>query len=240
MKLKLKNFFSKWSLLFLIAIATLGYLFWPNIEMVSIKVPRGQVKVVTLPDSSEVILNSESSLAYDSTEFQQNREVILCGEAFFKIKIGKPFFVKSDFVTTKTFGASFNVRLRGKGVRVSCVTGKVTVRSNQNEQPSVELVSGYQTVVQRGSLPSSPQKFELADAIGWQTGEFIFKNTPLMQVFAEMERHFNIHFKLRKKLQELTLTGRIRNSDIEYALNFVSLASGLKYESVDDSTFVIY
>lgn len=123
MKSKIKNFLSKWSLLFLVLVVTFGYFFWPKVEMVSFKVPRGQIKIVTLPDSSEIILNAESSLKYDSTKFQQKREVILCGEAYFKIKLGKPFFVKSDFVTTKTFGASFNVRFRGKKVRVSCLMG---------------------------------------------------------------------------------------------------------------------
>ncbi len=110
--------------------------------MVSFKVPRGQIKIVTLPDSSEIILNAESSLKYDSTEFQQKREVVLCGEAYFKIKLGKPFFVKSDFVTTKTFGASFNVRFRGKKVRVSCLMGKVSVQANRNKH-EVKLASGY-------------------------------------------------------------------------------------------------
>ena len=239
MKLKIKNFLSKWSLLFLVLVVTFGYLFWPKVEMVSFKVPRGQIKIVTLPDSSEIILNAESSLKYDSTEFQQKREVILCGEAYFKIKLGKPFFVKSDFVTTKTFGASFNVRFRGKKVRVSCLMGKVSVQANRNKD-EVGLASGYQTSVYKNSGPSLPKKIELANAISWTTGEFTFKDTPLMEVFAEIERHFDIHLRLKKRLEKLTFTGRIKNSDIIYALNFVSLASGLKYDSVNDSTFVIY
>lgn len=141
-EIKNKNFFSKGSLLFLVLVVTFGYFFWPKVEMVSFKVPRGQIKIVTLPDSSEIILNAESSLKYDSTKFQQKREVILCGEAYFKIKLGKPFFVKSDFVTTKTFGANFNVRFRGKKVRVSCLMGKVSVQANRNKD-QVELGSGY-------------------------------------------------------------------------------------------------
>jgi len=239
MKSKIKNFFSKWSLPFLVLVVTFGYLFWPKVEMVSVKVPRGQIKIVTLPDSSEIILNAESSLKYDSTKFQQKREVILCGEAYFKIKLGKPFFVKSDFVTTKTFGASFNVRFRGKKVRVSCLTGKVSVQANRNKD-EVELASGYQTSVYKDSGPSLPKKIELAHAISWTTGEFTFKDTPILEVFAEIERHFKIKLKMKKRLENLTFTGRIKNSDINYALNFVSLASGLKYDSVNDSTFVIY
>jgi len=239
MKLKIQNFFSKWSLLFLVLVVTFGYFFWPKVEMVSFKVPRGQIKIVTLPDSSEIILNAESSLKYDSTKFKQKREVILCGEAYFKIKLGKPFFVKSDFVTTKTFGASFNVRFRGKKVRVSCLTGKVSVQANRNKD-EVGLASGYQTAVYKDRALSLPQKFELADAISWTTGEFTFKDTPLLEVFAVIERHFDIHLSMKKRLANLTFTGRIKNSDIDYALNFVSLASGLKYDSVNDSTFVIY
>ncbi len=104
----------------------------------------------------------------------------------------------------------------------------------------MELASGYQTAVYKDRALSLPQKFELANAISWTTGEFTFKDTPLLEVFAVIERHFDIHLRLKKRLENLTFTGRIKNFDINYALNFVSLASGLKYDSVDDSTFVIY
>ncbi|MCH8021457.1 DUF4974 domain-containing protein [candidate division KSB1 bacterium] len=119
------------------------------------------------------------------------------------------------------------------------MTGKVSVQANRNKD-EVELASGYQTSVYKDSALSLPQKFELANAISWTTGEFTFKDTPLLEVFAVIERHFDIHLSMKKRLENLTFTGRIKNSDIIYALNFVSLASGLKYDSVNDSTFVIY
>ena len=61
-----------------------------------------------------------------------------------------------------------------------------------------------------------------------------------MEVLAEMERKFDIDLRVKRDVRNLTFTGRIKDSDLNYALDFVSLACGLKYDSVNDSTFIIY
>lgn len=237
----MNRFLSKFPMLLVVVVIAYMYFFWwSKFEILTVKVPRGSIKVVTLPDSSKVTLNAESSLKYNPRKWRKKREVILGGEAYFKIKLGKPFFVKTDVVITKTFGAKFNIKLRGKKATVSCVSGKVMAHSNQKSQEVVELESGFATSVLKDSVPNTPYKFNVEETIGWTTGEMKFTNTPLMEVFAEMERQFNINLRFRKKLQSLTFTGRIKKTDVNYALDFVSLAAGLRFDSVNDSTFVIY
>ena len=184
-------------------------------------------------------LNSEFSLKYNSRGWSTKREVVLSGEAFFKIRLGKPFSVKTEIATVKTFGAKFNLKLRGRKATVSCVSGKVMVNSNQNPAESVELKPGFATSVLQDSFPGAPYPL-LQEALSWTSGEMRFTNRPLREVLSEMERRFNINFRINKNLRNLTFTGRIKDSDVNYALNFVSLACGLKYSAINDSSFVIY
>ena len=235
----MKKLVPKLSFLSVLVFVTCAYFVWWARHNVTICVPRGAIRVVTLPDSSEVTLNSESSLKYNSRGWSKKREVVLSGEAFFKIKLGNPFSVRTEVATVKTFGARFSLKLRGRKATVSCVSGKVTVVSNHNPSGAVELQPGFTTSVQQEGLPSAPYP-STQDVLSWTSGEMRFTNRPLREVLSEMARRFNINFRINKNLHNLTFTGRIKDSDVNYALNFVSLACGLKYSALNDSSFVIY
>ncbi|MFQ5771306.1 MAG: FecR family protein, partial [bacterium] len=119
--------------------------------------------MVSLPDNSEVNLNAESSIKYPPKSWAKQREVILTGEAFFKVaEVGTPFSVRSGFVVTSVLGTSFNVRARGIQVEVACVTGKVSVKSLQKAYEPVILSPGLASLVQQDSAPAQPYPFDLS------------------------------------------------------------------------------
>ncbi|MCF6185707.1 MAG: FecR domain-containing protein, partial [Bacteroidales bacterium] len=55
----------------------------------------GEHKTLALLDGSQVILNSKSGLNYSKKDWKKNRDVYLNGEAFFEIKKGSKFNVKT-------------------------------------------------------------------------------------------------------------------------------------------------
>lgn len=68
---------------------------------------------VTLPDSSEVWLNSGSKLIYSKNlNHLCTREVTLSGEAYFKVKhdTNHPFIIHTDYLDIKDLGTVFNVK----------------------------------------------------------------------------------------------------------------------------------
>jgi ferric-dicitrate binding protein FerR (iron transport regulator) len=83
-----------------------------KINYFKIKVPYGSKSTIELPDSSEVVLNSGSSLEYPDHFGATDRTVFLHGEAYFDVKRNKhkPFYVKTDEVTIKVLGTQFNVK----------------------------------------------------------------------------------------------------------------------------------
>ncbi|NJK95763.1 MAG: FecR domain-containing protein [Bacteroidales bacterium] len=66
----------------------------------------GQKKEITLPDGTNIWLNSGTTLKYANTFGQQNREVFLIGEAYFNVTrdTTKTFIVRTDNITIKSFG----------------------------------------------------------------------------------------------------------------------------------------
>ena len=67
----------------------------------------GEKAHVFLPDSTEIVLNSGSSVQYDLNYNNKDRIVIFEGEAYFDVRTNpeKPFLVKSDLIEVEaTFG----------------------------------------------------------------------------------------------------------------------------------------
>ena len=77
----------------------------------SVEVPPGEMAVVSLPDGSQVELNSGSVIQFNRLFGVTNRNVSLNGEAFFEVVSGDtPFKVTSNGTATEVLGTGFNVR----------------------------------------------------------------------------------------------------------------------------------
>ena len=80
---------------------------------------RGSHLAVTLPDGSKVNLNADSRLTYKPYQWIISRNVELEGEAFFEVKQGKRFSVKSNQNKVNVLGTSFNIFSRPGNYRVT-------------------------------------------------------------------------------------------------------------------------
>ena len=113
----------------ILGITTLFFQFQPptfHIAENNSKLP----KTLYLPDSSKIILSAHSSIKY-AKDFNKNRNVSLFGEAFFEVKKDTmhPFIIKTNEITTKVLGTSFNVKTTESFVKVVVNTGLVQVNS---------------------------------------------------------------------------------------------------------------
>ena len=88
---------------------------------------------VYLPDSSQVILNAESKISFNKKTWDENRNVTLEGEAFFKVAKGKRFTVATESGIITVLGTQFNVENRKNFFEVTCYEGLVSVTYNNKE-----------------------------------------------------------------------------------------------------------
>lgn len=183
----------------------------------------------SLSDGSEINLNSESKISFSKKNFGSSRRLNLYGEAFFKVKTGNPFTVKTPNGTVTVLGTSFNVFSRDKDFKVACLSGEVMVTSMKQ---SVTIASGESAML-NGEKLIKYQNDKIKYITGWLNGEFYFENTPLYLVFNEIERQYNVKFVGMKRVDEY-FTGSFVNKDLRTALEIVCIPMGLEYEIRDN------
>lgn len=94
----------------------------------------GETVRLTLPDSSQVVLNANSELTYGNWN-NDAREVWLKGEALFTVKpAAGTFSVHAGEVRVDVLGTVFNVKQRRGATQVYLVSGKVKITADGRAQ----------------------------------------------------------------------------------------------------------
>jgi ferric-dicitrate binding protein FerR (iron transport regulator) len=223
-----RNFSMYWSAaasVTLIVLLTTVYLYTAPVQVIAGK---GQHIENTLPDGSAVSVNAGSKITYSKSGFADNRSLKLEGEAFFLVQKGKPFVVKTRLGTAEVLGTTLNVYARGNEFAVSCLTGRVRVTANSQHvilEPGEKagLISG--TLVRIVNIPTS-------DMAVWRAGEFHFDNLPLIVIFEEIERQFNVNI-IATGIENRFFTGSFSNKNLNEVLETVCLPMKLEYEIRD-------
>lgn len=220
-----------------IALLASAYFFLKPAAPVEIQTLYGQTKRVMLPDESIVVLNAGSFLHYDPSTWKEERSIGLEGEAYFEVKKSAvPFSVSSGGSRIDVLGTAFNVKSRHETTAVACLTGKVKFRNSKDNNQSVVLTKGTAAFL-RNNVLSEVYPITSEDAIQWITGNLSFDNTPLKEVFAELERHFNKKIIVKKDLGNLTFTGKFKEPELNNVIKTICLSAGLAYSiSVDTIT----
>lgn len=147
----------------------------------------GEIKEVSLPDGSSVVLNAMSSISYNE-DWQEERKVQLSGKARFNVTEGTTFeVVTGDYVTT-VLGTSFDVSYDDNAVEVSCYSGSVEV-TNGNQRKMLTI--GERAFVENGELVET--EFNIDASQKWVAGEFYFDNTHFEKVVTELSRQFDLN-----------------------------------------------
>lgn len=135
-------------------------------QIVKIFAPKGSRSVAYLPDGSRVWLNAGSELTYKFNS-NQNREVKLVGEAFFKVKSDKdhPFIVSANGMFIKALGTSFNVKAypEERKVTTTLVEGivKIEKEGHDKKKSVITLKPNQKVVVFNDSLLFNHEKSKI-------------------------------------------------------------------------------
>lgn len=179
---------------------------------------------VTLPDNSEVLLNAGSKISYQKKKWEKNRNIVLEGEAFFKVSKGETFRVSTNMGVVRVLGTQFNVENRADFFEVSCYEGLVSVRYQEKD---IALPAGQALMVINGQL----ETYAIAEAQqpSWLQQESSFKSIPLKFVLEEFERQFDVKVETKNINLNQLFSGSFSNTDKDLALHSISAPSGMKY-----------
>lgn len=199
----------------------------------------GERRVVPLPDGSHVSMDSDSKILVDYSKTQRaltlNR-----GRARFDVAhdTDRPFTVTAGTETVVAVGTSFDVEKLGDTVLVTLIQGQVVVKSQQTAttrtlskpKPSVSLTAGQQLVADHDATPAvSSADLQLAAA--WEAGHLVFRDEPLDQVVARINRYTGHPVQIDPAVSHIRISGVFNAGDIS---SFVSALTA--YEPVQATT----
>lgn len=186
---------------------------------------------VKLSDGSTVYLKENSKIIYpESFENQKLREIVISGEAFFKVtkNPNQPFVVKSKHLTTKVLGTSFGFISRGSSNEVTVATGKVSVSAK--DQNNI-LYPNQKTVLNAaGNLVKSNANSGLKFL--WTQKYQVFEEESMENIAQYLESRFDKKFSLEgRQLKNYKVKIRFenKNSLIEI-LNKIKFITSINYK----------
>ena len=223
------------------------------LKTTEIYTPAGQRTKLTLDDGTVVWLNARSTLAYHS-DFSDNRQVVLTGEAFFEVapNPGKPFTVATRGVNITALGTKFNVNAYPENdeTQVALIEGSVKVWNDAGQeillQPDQQVHYRNNQLTRQDEAPDEEkllieeqrdntltlQPIEHKDYFLWTNGVYSFDNEPLTQVFQKLERYYDVKIEVADaSILDNEFTGKFRQQDgVDLILRMIQHISHFKIQ----------
>lgn len=210
---------------------------------------------ITLEDSSYVVLQPASKIAYSEHVKGDKREVYLEGAAFFQVTKdpNRPFYVYTHEVVTKVLGTSFDVQAftHDDKVKVIVHTGKVTVYQRKINQAGQELATSNATIVTPNqqvlfnrqlsaisrSISGQPQVIN--NSITKGNGQMMFIDAAATDVLMAIQKAYGITIVFDEELlSHCSFTGTFTNESFFEKISLVCKAIEATYEQVDGQVII--
>jgi transmembrane sensor len=192
----------------------------------------GEKTTFSLPDNSEVVLNSGSEINYKKWNWDNNRRLELKGEAYFRVAKGRRFEVQTNLGKVSVLGTQFNVKNRKNRFDVVCYEGRVKVNYANTQillthGQGVSFENGKQTKIKIHS--SKPE---------WTENQICFYKENIRTLLDEVERQYNIKIELNTKDTISLFTGKLPAKNLDIALQIISTTYHLEARKVSENKII--
>ena len=211
-----------------------------GLQPVTVTAPAGAPTRITLADGTAVTLNSGSALRAPR-RFGRVREVDLVGEAYLDVaRSGVPFVLTTPDAEVAVLGTRFGVRAwparagEAGGTTVALVEGSVRLRNRARPGRAVVLAPGDVRRVAGASPPAVVAATPEA-VLAWRAGDFVYKDRPLGEILADVERRFGIALTASPELARRRVSVALRApAGAEPVVRDLALAFSLRYRARAD------
>jgi transmembrane sensor len=192
----------------------------------------GQQATVTLPDGSQLTLNTDTVVR---TRADEGRRLVYLdrGQAFFKVAhdARHPFVVSAAGRTVTALGTQFDVRVDHGELKVVLVEGRVRVQSARPAATALaakgegaaastapppmitDMSAGSQLVaVDDSEWRLTPTN--VTRETSWLKGQLVFDDQPLADIVAEMNRYSARKMVVDPRLAQRRLSGNFTPGDV--------------------------
>lgn len=206
-----------------------------------ISVEKGQKAKIQLPDGTNVWINSDSKLSYNTAFNSKDRIVKLEGEAYFEVSknLEKPFVVHIPDMSIKVLGTSFNIKsyTTDDEFITTLVAGKVEIETNHKK---TILYPNQKAVYNRNNQKITVlDEMDAVECSCWRNNILRFNSETFENVAETLERYYNVTIVLEsEKVKRFRMTGPLVNSSLESTLEVLSLTFPIIY-TIDNEIITI-
>ncbi|MEM9617504.1 MAG: FecR domain-containing protein [Pseudomonadota bacterium] len=198
-----------------------------------------ETRDITLADGSVVTLGARSA-AEVTYEDDRRRVALLNGQAFFDVARDpeRPFVIAAGGADIKVIGTSFDVTLIRNETRVGVVEGVVSVSAH--DAAAARLTAGQALTVTDNGVIGEVRLADLETLTAWRDGRLVYKNAPLGDVIAGINRYAARPVALSPDVDDaLTITGAFRADEAEAVIRTVAAAHDLSVDPNIDGTRIL-
>lgn len=206
----------------------------------------GEMKTIILPDSSKVILNSNSSITFlKHWPTHETREVTLKGEGFFvvnhlnrntgKISPNERFMVHGEAVTVEVLGTAFDIRQRRGETEVVLQRGSIKLKFNNSSKSETimrpgEIITYDPTAKKMIVATTVPENYS-----AWKEKKLILNDPTLEQIANYLEDNYGKKIIIEDtSLKERKIEGPILLNNLDDALFIISTVLNTDIQKKDN------
>jgi transmembrane sensor len=192
--------------------------------------PKGsRIVDMTLADGSRVWLNAGSSITYPVVFIENERRVVITGEAYFEVAPdkSKPFKVTKGQMQVEVLGTHFNVNAYDdeKNIKVTLLEGAVRLKTNEENEI---LKPGEQAQVS-GTI-SILKNVDVEAVMAWKDGRFKFSSVDIETIMRQVARWYDIDIEYRGKVPGTLSGGLARNVNASQLFHVLELTDKVRFE----------
>ncbi|GHM99182.1 anti-sigma factor [Cytophagales bacterium WSM2-2] len=215
-----------------------------RIENTEIQTRAGEMKEITLPDSTKVWLNGSSWIRYRSKDFAQKRVVEVEGEAFFKIrKTGQlTFKIIYDSVELVAQGGEFNVEnfKNKKEKTVTISEGSASFYDRRKNGLTIQAETGQEVVSVDDYGILSIEVSANINFDSWITGRYAFDQTPVSVVIELAAKDQGISISIpEKELRQQTISEIFENFNSKKLMGQLLVKLNARIEKKDRNLYLV-
>ena len=195
---------------------------------------QGKFVKYTLPDSTVVTLNHNSSLEFPLAFNGDERRVKLNGEGYFDVAQDeeKPFIVETGKeIQIKVLGTEFNLQSFSSDdiVQVSLISGSVEISRNGVADFSYIMHPSERFTCNVSNWEMKVETLKGITGVEWMSNKLVFMDTTLKEVARQISNHFGVQVIIEEEgLNSIRFSGSFDNRDLGTVLSYMEQTCGIK------------
>ena len=213
-------------------------------EVYKIIVPEGKKYLLTMVDSTNVELNSNSTISFTNAVNSEQRNTILKGEAFFDVTHddSRPFIVQSSDLRIEVLGTEFNVsNYEANGyTSATLIDGSINVSNQQGENKVIK--PGSQALLRHNQSKITVEKVNVQKAVSWTTNRMIFEDETLENIIHKLSVWYPEKFILNdENIKQYSFTGTLKKENsLSHFLQMLKYTEGISYKINKDEVTLFF